>query len=108
MTSVGISVTDRDGVRSVVLDRTDKKNALTVAMYAVLAQALETAAVDGIGAVLITARGTAFTAGNDLHDFLDQTPRGEDTPSYTTMRPSGRSGRDGTQSSAKDPAHRSV
>ncbi|MEA2720047.1 MAG: hypothetical protein QOJ39_1911, partial [Candidatus Eremiobacteraeota bacterium] len=36
MTSLGISVEDREGVRHVVLDRPDKKNALTSAMYAVL------------------------------------------------------------------------
>ena len=50
MTSLGIFVEDRDGVRHVVLDRTDKKNALTVAMYAAMADAVASAAADDVGA----------------------------------------------------------
>lgn len=80
MVSIGLSVTDRDGVRHVQLDRTDKKNALTVAMYASLADAVVSAADDGIGALLLSARGDTFTAGNDLRDFLEQPPHGEDAP----------------------------
>ncbi|HTW82940.1 MAG TPA: enoyl-CoA hydratase-related protein [Candidatus Sulfotelmatobacter sp.] len=72
MTSLGITVTDRDGVRHVVLDRPDKKNALTVAMYAALADAVESAAADDVGAVLIGANGGTFCAGNDLRDFLER------------------------------------
>jgi len=82
MTSTGIRVHDEDGVRSVVLDRPDKKNALTVAMYADLADAIASAPSDGIGALLFTAEGTTFSAGNDLHDFLNDPPRGEDTPVF--------------------------
>ena len=80
MTSLGVSVEDRQGVRHVVLDRPDKKNALTVAMYAVLADAVNSAADDDVGALLLQARGDSFTAGNDLRDFLDQPPHGEDAP----------------------------
>ena len=80
MISLGISVTDRDGVRHVVLDRADKKNALTVAMYAALGDAIASAEGADVGAVLLAARGNAFTAGNDLRDFLDNPPHGEDAP----------------------------
>src|ERR1700736_2100068 len=80
MTSLGISVEDREGVRHVVLDRPDKKNALTAAMYAVLADAVTSAAHDDVGALVIEARGDTFTAGNDLRDFLDQPPHGDDAP----------------------------
>ena len=80
MTSLGISVEDRGGVRHVMLDRPEKKNALTVAMYAVLAEAVTSASRDDVGALLIGARGDTFTAGNDLRDFLDQPPHGEDAP----------------------------
>jgi len=82
MTSLGISVDDRDGVRHVVLDRPDKKNALTAAMYALLADAVVSAAADGVGALLIGARGDTFTAGNDLRDFLEQPPHGDDAPVF--------------------------
>ena len=82
MTSLGISVEDRDGVRHVVLDRPDKKNALTTAMYAALAEAIASAGQDDVGALLLSARGETFTAGNDLRDFLEQPPRGEDAPVF--------------------------
>jgi enoyl-CoA hydratase/carnithine racemase len=82
MISLGIAVEDHDGVRHVTLDRPDKKNALTVAMYAALADAVVSAERDDIGALLFQARGTAFTAGNDLHDFLEQPPHGDDAPVF--------------------------
>lgn len=86
MLSLGVSVEDRDGVRDVVLDRADKKNALTVAMYAALADAVTSAERDDVGALLIRARGSAFTAGNDLRDFLDQPPHGDDAPVIRFLR----------------------
>ena len=76
MASLGISVDDRDGVRHVVIDRPDKKNALTAAMSAALADAVSSAGGDGIGALLLRANGTTFTAGNDLRDFLENPPHG--------------------------------
>jgi enoyl-CoA hydratase/carnithine racemase len=82
MVSLGISIEDRDGVRHVMLDRPDKKNALTVAMYAALADAVTGAEQEDIGAILLQARGTTFTAGNDLRDFLDQPPHGDDAPVF--------------------------
>ena len=82
MTSLGISVEDRDGVRHVVLDRADKKNALTTAMYAALGEAVKSAQRDDVGAILLEARGDTFTAGNDLRDFLEQPPHGEDAPVF--------------------------
>jgi enoyl-CoA hydratase/carnithine racemase len=82
MTSLGISVEDRQGVRHVVLDRPEKKNALTTAMYAALGDAVASAAEDGIGALLLSARGDTFTAGNDLRDFLEQPPHGDDAPVF--------------------------
>ncbi|MDB5028692.1 MAG: enoyl-CoA hydratase [Candidatus Eremiobacteraeota bacterium] len=80
MTSLGISVADREGVRHILLDRPEKKNALTVGMYAMLADAVDSAAADDVGALLIEARGDTFTAGNDLRDFLDNPPHGDDAP----------------------------
>ncbi|HZO94927.1 MAG TPA: enoyl-CoA hydratase-related protein [Candidatus Baltobacteraceae bacterium] len=82
MTSLGVSVEDRAGVRRVVLDRPDKKNALTLAMYGALAEAVATADGDDVGAILLAARGDAFTAGNDLNDFLASPPRGDDAPAF--------------------------
>lgn len=63
---------DRIGaVLRLTLDRPDKKNALTDAMYAALAAGLaEAAATPDIRAVLLTGAGGAFTAGNDIADFM--------------------------------------
>ncbi len=72
--------TDRDGrVLTITLDRPDKKNALTHAMYAAIADALQLAHEDPqIRCVIITGAGDSFTAGNDLGDFaaglLDEEP----------------------------------
>ena len=58
------------GVLTLTLDRPEKKNALNDAMYGALADGLARADADaGVGAVLITGAGGAFTAGNDLADF---------------------------------------
>lgn len=63
-----------DGVRTLRLDRPEKKNALTGAMYTVLAEALETGNEDeNIRCQLICGHPGAFTAGNDIADFLTVT-----------------------------------
>ena len=64
-------------VRILRLNRPDKKNALTDAMYDVLSEAIDGAAADpAIRCVVITGGPAAFTAGADLEDFL-RTARGE-------------------------------
>ena len=63
-----------------LLDRPFKKNALTGEMYAALAEAIEQAgADDSVRAVLVSADGSAFSAGNDLQDFMAGAP-GQDSP----------------------------
>jgi enoyl-CoA hydratase/carnithine racemase len=52
------------------LNRTDKKNALTRAMYQTLATEIAGADTDpNIRCILVLANGDMFTAGNDLADF---------------------------------------
>ena len=62
----------RDGsVLRVTLNRPTKKNAVTRAMYVALAAALAEAEADAaIRVVLFSGGPAAFTAGNDLNDFL--------------------------------------
>ena len=66
------------------LNRPDKKNALTRAMYQTLATEITNADTDpDIRCVLIKANGDMFTAGNDLADFAavgnsSEAPRPED------------------------------
>ncbi|HVO30557.1 MAG TPA: enoyl-CoA hydratase [bacterium] len=69
------------GVCTIRFDRVEKKNALTVAMYARIVSLLEAAAADSaIRVVLLTGAGSAFTAGNDLGDFLNAPPTDESSP----------------------------
>ncbi len=59
-----------DGVLTIAFDRPEKKNALTNAMYGVIADALEGAETDpAVRVVLFQGEGDSFTAGNDLVDF---------------------------------------
>ncbi len=68
-------VTTSDGVIEVVLDRPEKKNALTSDMYAALATAIERAdAEPSVRAVLVSSVGDTFCAGNDLQDFVSSPP----------------------------------
>jgi len=63
---------EREGpVLCLTFDRPDKKNALTGAMYLAATEALaEADRDDSIGAVVFSGAGGAFTAGNDIGDFL--------------------------------------
>jgi enoyl-CoA hydratase/carnithine racemase len=59
------------GVLTLTLNRVDKKNSLTAAMYAALADALAGALDDAaVRAVLIQGDPAIFSAGNDIGDFL--------------------------------------
>ena len=74
-------------VLHLALDRPDKKNALTRAMYARLADALEAAASDAaVRAVVLSGRGGAFTGGNDLGDFMMDPPTGPDSPVFRFLQ----------------------
>lgn len=67
-----------DGVLTVTIDRPEKKNALTTAMYDALADALDRAEAEAaVRVVLIHGAGDAFTAGNDLMDFAANPPTDE-------------------------------
>lgn len=66
-----VIVTDDGPVRTVRMNRPEKKNALTVPMYEALAAALEGAAGAGaVRCVVMAGAPGAFCAGNDLQDFL--------------------------------------
>lgn len=72
----GIEIIEQGGVLEIHIDRPDKKNALTAAMYDSMTAALaDASARSDIGAVLIAGKGDAFCAGNDLKDFT-QGPQG--------------------------------
>lgn len=81
-----------NGVATIEIARPEKKNALTVAMYQAMADALRAAAADGaIRAVLITGQPGIFTSGNDIEDFMARPPGAggshvADSPVFQFMR----------------------
>jgi enoyl-CoA hydratase/carnithine racemase len=65
------------------MNRPEKKNAITMAMYQALADALHAADGDtAVRAVVIHGVPGAFTAGNDLQDFLAPPPGGSASPAF--------------------------
>jgi enoyl-CoA hydratase/carnithine racemase len=76
-----------NGVATIEIARPEKKNALTIAMYEAMAQALRAAREDAaVRAVLIAGQPGIFTSGNDLEDFVQRPPQGMDTPVFHFMR----------------------
>ena len=76
-----ILIEDHGPVRQITLNRPAKKNALTPPMYAELTNQLNLAAGDfAIRVVVICGAGSAFTAGNDIFDFLNTPPTSSDSP----------------------------
>jgi enoyl-CoA hydratase/carnithine racemase len=66
-----VLISSADGVCELRLNRPEKRNAITFAMYAALAAGLAAAGADTqVRAVLICGEGPGFCAGNDLNDFL--------------------------------------
>ena len=72
----------RDGaVMRIAINRPEKKNALTADMYDALSEAVEEAEADaGVRVLLLHGKGDAFTAGNDLQDFLQKPWKGQARP----------------------------
>ena len=70
----------KGGLLSLRFNRPEKKNAITLDMYADFTKALKAAGADAaVSVVLVHGQGTAFTAGNDLADFLSK-PIDENSP----------------------------
>lgn len=69
--SAFVKVDVKDGIRTIRLDRPDKKNALTAEMYEAIAAGLRAANSDDETrvTVLLGVPG-AFSAGNDIGDFV--------------------------------------
>ncbi|MDO1558266.1 enoyl-CoA hydratase [Brevundimonas sp. 2R-24] len=76
-----------DGVLTLTLNRPAKKNAITQAMYADMAAALETARGEtAVRCVLIRAEGDSFCAGNDMMDFAMQAASGASAADMAVFR----------------------
>ncbi|MDM8519751.1 enoyl-CoA hydratase [Anaerolineales bacterium HSG6] len=81
-------ITDfKDGILSLTINRPEKKNALTSAMYQQLYEGFVQASNDPtVRVVLITGAGTDFTGGNDLKDFSTWTEGGRSLDELPVIR----------------------
>ena len=69
------------GILRVELNRPERKNAMTSAMYARFAEILDEAdRNDDVRVVLWHGAGDSFTAGNDIADFQENPPQAGDSP----------------------------
>jgi enoyl-CoA hydratase/carnithine racemase len=75
-------ITERSGnILRIQLNRPERKNAMTSAMYITLADLLNNAAKDDqIRVVLWHGAGDSFSAGNDIQDFLKNPPGAGESP----------------------------
>ena len=72
---MSIKTATLNGVATIEIARPEKKNALTMAMYQAMADAIDAARADaGVRALLITGQPGIFTSGNDLEDFMQRPP----------------------------------
>jgi enoyl-CoA hydratase/carnithine racemase len=88
---MAIKTATLNGVATIEIARPEKKNALTIAMYQAMADAINAAKADGaVRAVLITGQPGIFTSGNDIEDFMSRPPGGgsdgQNSPVFQFMR----------------------
>jgi len=70
-----------EDVLRITIDRPEKKNALTMAMYTALADAVEQGdANPEVRVMVLHGNGDSFTAGNDLQDFMANPWTGTEVP----------------------------
>lgn len=74
-------------ITTLTINRVDKKNSFTAAMYSAMADALEQAQADAaVRVVVLQGHETVFSAGNDIADFLKIPPTSLDAPVFRFMR----------------------
>lgn len=79
-TDSAINTTCADGIMRIEINRPQKRNAINRQMYADLVDALRDAEEDAaIRVILIHGTADCFTSGNDLADFANDPPTGEDS-----------------------------
>lgn len=83
-----VRVEQQGSVLAITLDRPERRNALTVDMYAALADAVERGSSDSsVRLIRFRGEGPDFAAGNDLADFLAAAPRiDEEIPVWRFLR----------------------
>lgn len=71
------------GVMTITFNRVEKKNSISSAMYATMADALvEAEKSNAVRVVVFQGHEAVFSAGNDIGDFLNGPPSTEESPVY--------------------------
>ncbi len=84
-----LAVESRDGYRELTFDRPLSLNAFNQDLWYAAAEALDAAADDDdVRCVLLTGRGRAFSAGQDLGEMSDPTAFTDRPPGYQRFMPS--------------------
>ncbi len=82
-----VAVTDDSAVRIIRMNRPEKKNALTLAMYTDMTRALREAdQSDAVRCVMFAGAPGAFCAGNDIADFLKAAEGGRDRRAFDCLK----------------------
>jgi enoyl-CoA hydratase/carnithine racemase len=82
-----ILIDNAEGVMTLTINRVEKKNSFTQAMYGTCADALEQAATDpAVRTVVIQGHLTVFSAGNDIGDFLNGPTSTQESPVFRFLR----------------------
>ena len=69
------------GILQIAINRPEKKNALTSAMYEAMVEILQRAeADDSVRVIVLCGKGDSFTAGNDIEDFVQKPWKGQAVP----------------------------
>jgi enoyl-CoA hydratase/carnithine racemase len=82
-----VTVTDDRAIRIIRLNRPQKKNALTRAMYNAVSEAIrQSDQNDAIRCLVIAGAPGVFCAGNDIGDFLNASSGGLDASGHNFLR----------------------
>lgn len=83
MSASHIDVSRAGGICHITLNRPERRNALTHAMYTDLTAALKAAEQDaGVRVICLQGAGGNFSSGNDLQDFREAPPATLDAPVF--------------------------
>lgn len=82
-----IIVQQEGGIMTIRINRPEKKNALTLAMYSAMVTALQAAEADPAVRVIVFAGSpTCFTSGNDIMDFMQSPPTDASSPVFQFLQ----------------------
>jgi enoyl-CoA hydratase/carnithine racemase len=76
-----------EGILRIQINRPEKKNALSMAMYTAMADAMASADTNSaVRVIVLTGTNGCFTSGNDVADFLQYNPTGEESPAIRFLK----------------------